>query len=226
MAPTPDRTELRAQLGNGLHQLSVTINEQATEQLVDYVLLLEKWNRVYNLTAVRDTSQMIGRHLLDSLSILPWVTVSDASNETTVSNPATDSTVLDVGSGAGLPVLPLAIVRPDVPFLSVESNGKKTRFQQQALQELGIGNVQVKQSRIEAVQTKASVIVSRAFTAPEQFLTAVEKNCVSGSIVIVMLGQKERMPSKLPVGFNLNELCELNVPYCEFPRHVAIVEKV
>jgi len=111
----------------------IRIEDDLSKPLLDYVHLLHKWNRVYNLTAVRDLNAMVQRHLLDSLVLCRWL-----PEQTNASDRAADAQVdvIDVGSGAGLPVLPLAIVRPDLQFASIESNGKKTRFQQQALVEL------------------------------------------------------------------------------------------
>ena len=134
---------LKDLLDQGLESITADdlsdVDQSAREQLLRLVGLLNKWNRVYNLTAVRDPAQMLTRHLLDSLVLRPWLPApmiepghdsADAMVGVTVDITAD---VLDIGSGAGLPVLPLAIVHPELSFVSVESNGKKTRFQQQVL---------------------------------------------------------------------------------------------
>lgn len=212
--------QLHTKLEAGANQLALELSQQQSTALIHFLGLLRKWNRVYNLTAVRSVDDMVGRHILDSLSVLSWL--PPAKQHTHVSGLAD---VLDVGTGAGLPVIPLAIVRPDLHFVSVESNGKKTRFQQQAIVELALSNVSVEQARIEDVQTKASTIVSRAFSAPENFLKAVDKNCVNKSRVIIMLGLKEKMPANLPEGFSLVEMKQLDVPQCESVRHIAVCDK-
>jgi len=209
---------LHSLLGEGLSALSINVDSAKQEQLINFVHLLNKWNRVYNLTAVRDPNEMVAKHLLDSLSLLPRL--PDVPNK---KDGVYD--LLDVGSGAGLPVLPLAIARPDLNFASVESNGKKTRFQQQACVELKLSNVQVINERIEDASAQATTIVSRAFTAPDNFLRSIEPHCVVGSRVIIMLGLKERMPQTLPDGFLLQGLYEIAVPFVDSSRHIAICVK-
>lgn len=212
---------LFSKLEKGAQQLDLQLQGHQVESLVSLLTLISKWNRVYNLTAVRDVDDMIGRHLLDSLSVLRWLPeINNLAKESEKIKKVAD--VLDVGSGAGLPVLPLAIVRPDLDFLSVESSGKKTRFQHQAVLELKLNNVRVKQERIENTNEAAFTIISRAFTAPTQFIQAVESNCLPESQVIIMLGQKDRMPDELPLNFKVLELVEVDVPYCDAPRHIAV----
>lgn len=218
---TTDR--LFSKLDHGARQLDLPLQESQIELLVDFIRLVSKWNRVYNLTAIRDMDDMVGRHILDSLSVLRWLPKAVDGSK---SNATSLSDVLDVGSGAGLPVIPLAIVRPDLTFLSVESNGKKTRFQHQAVLELGLDNVRIKQERIEDTKDLASIVISRAFSAPEKFIHAVEKNCVPESRVFIMLGQKDRMPESLPYNFKLSELVEIDVPQCDAVRHVAVCSRV
>lgn len=209
---------LRDRLQNGAAQLDVALNEQQLDVLMKFVHLLNKWNKVYNLTAVRTLDGMVDRHILDSMSVLkciPSIEQASADQKELVD-------VLDVGSGGGLPVFPLAILRPDLSFLSVETAGKKTRFQQQALVELGLNNVRVHNARIENTFDKATTVISRAFTAPDKFLTAVMHNCVVGTEIIIMLGQKELLPVTLPDGFKLLEVNEVVVPNVESVRHIAI----
>lgn len=153
MPPGADTPTLRARLDAGLaamdDRIGTRLDEASRAALIAYLGLLERWNRAYNLTAVRDPEQMVPRHLLDSLAVLPWVTRGP---------------VLDLGTGAGLPGIPLAIARPKLGFTLIDSNGKKTRFVRQAVLELGLENVEVIQARLEAYQPehKFATIVARA----------------------------------------------------------------
>jgi len=180
-------------------------------RLVAFVQLLAKWNRVWNLTAVRDPDQMLERHVLDSLGLLPFVDEA----------PRLDGVpdLLDIGSGAGLPVLPLAIARPGLACVSVERTGKKARFQRQAVLELGLDRVRVRADRIEDVGQRASIVTSRAFTAPEAFLQLAAAHVAPGGRALVMLGRAERLPERLPAPFELDRLHRLEARH---ERHVAV----
>jgi len=218
--------QLNSLLSEGLRMLKVNMDSTQQEQLLSFVHLLDKWSRVYNLTAVRNPNDMVAKHLLDSLSLLSWLPQLAIDNASKLENQLSKVyDLLDVGSGAGLPVLPLAIARPDLNFVSVESNGKKTRFQQQACVELKLNNVDVVHSRIEDANIKAATIVSRAFTAPDNFLRSIEPHCAANAQIIIMLGLKERMPRTLPDGFQLQGVYEIDVPYVDSSRHVAICVK-
>ena len=217
-----DATALRARLDDGLARLggpAAALDELARERLVRFVRLLEKWNRVHNLTAVRTAHEMIGRHVLDSLALLPWMPAATAA-------PGADRTVvdlLDIGSGGGLPVLPLAVARPALACLSVDSVGKKIGFQRQAVLELGLDGVEARHARIEAVDATARVVVSRAFAAPEDFLRVAARHLgPGGGTALVMLGQRERLPGALPAPFALDAVHPLDVPFASGARHVAV----
>lgn len=151
-----DPTELRARLDAGLAEMPSAIaellDEAARDLLIRYLLLLARWNQAYNLTAIRDPREQVARHLLDSLAVLSWVTRGP---------------VLDLGTGAGLPGIPLAIARPDLDFTLLDSNGKKTRFVRQAVLDLGLKNVEVIQIRLEAYrpERKFATIVARALAS-------------------------------------------------------------
>ncbi len=217
-------SHLRDALDRGLLELAAAgtpvqdIGEPEREGLIHLVALLAKWNKVYNLTAVRDSRQMVDRHLLDSLVMSRWLPAKPADDQSVFD-------VMDVGTGAGLPVLPLALIRPDLRFLSVESNGKKTRFQQQAVLELGLGNVTVLQDRIEHVDAQAQLVLSRAFTAPVDFLRIAQTLCVPDGAVAVMLGRAERLPETLLPHYELQELVEVEVPGTDSARHVALCRR-
>ncbi len=195
---------------------NVCVPEEACERLLRYVELLAKWNRVYNLTAVRDQYAMVNRHLLDSLVLLRWMPerVAQSYGQT--------ESIVDIGSGAGLPVLPLAIVRPDLHFVSIESNGKKTRFQQHVMMDLRLENVQLLNKRVEDVSIKASFLTSRAFTAPEDFLRICRPLCAEQAKVAVMLAHTDTLPEPMPSTFRLEELVPVDIPGSSGPRHVAL----
>ena len=200
-----------------LVEAAIKLPAEQIQKLEAYLLLISKWNRAYNLTAVREIDQMIPRHIIDSLSLLPHLRTGEAGT--------TDEhvDVIDIGSGAGLPVIPLAIVHPQLKFLSIESNGKKTRFQQQAKVELALQNITVLQERVENVQAQASCVVSRAFTAPEQFLQIASGLCKPGGQVLIMLGKADKLPEKLPEPFQLEAVEKVNIAGVESERHIAVV---
>jgi len=211
-------------LDEGLARLggpAAALDDGTRERLVRFVRLLEKWNRVHNLTAVREAHEMIGRHLLDSLALLPWLPAPEGEA------PGTDDAVdlLDIGSGGGLPVIPLAIARPALACLSVEAAGKKVRFQRQAVLELGLPGVEARHARIEDVRTRALVVVSRAFAAPADFLERAAPRCATGGVVLVMLGRRERLPEPLPAPFALEAIEALDIPFDSGVRHVAVCRK-
>ena len=200
-APGAKTAELADILGEGLslmqHAIAAAVDADARARLIELVLLLERWGRIYNLTAVRDPREMVPRHLLDSLVVLPYV----------VHGP-----VLDVGTGAGLPGLPLAIARPELDFTLLDSNGKKIRFVRQAVLTLGLHNVDVVQCRVETYRPaqKFATIVSRALAslsalrdgcahlaAPEGRLLALKGRLSEQEIAPLM--RPERRPESPPV---------------------------
>ncbi len=143
-------------LAQGLREMGLNLAPDVQQKLMDYLHLLVKWNKVHNLTAVRDIDEMVMLHLLDSLVVMPHIQ---------------EGNLLDVGSGAGLPGIPLALARPDLKITLLDSNHKKSTFQRQAKAELGLGNLQVVCSRVEAFQPeqKFGQIVSRAFSDLAEF---------------------------------------------------------
>lgn len=205
-------TALHARLASGTAQLGLSLTDTQSSQLLQYLALLQKWNRVYNLTAVRDPMVMVGRHLLDSLSVLPWLESLHS--------------LTDVGSGAGLPGIPLAIMRPDLHCTTLDSNGKKTRFQQQVKAELGLGNLDVVQGRVEDVRlTPAECVTARAFAAPDQVLEMASHLCRDDGRILLMLGQDKHDFSQLSPPFCLETYVDVQVPYETGERHIAICRR-
>lgn len=200
-------------LAPGLKTLGVTLPARAEAALLAYVELLVRWNQAYNLTAVRDPAEMVGKHLLDSLAILPFVTGPDLA---------------DVGTGAGLPGIPLAVARPDLKFTLVDSNGKKTRFVTQAMAELKLTNVTVVQARTEAWQPAApfAQVVSRAFASLGDFARLAGDLLVPGGTLLAMKGAdpKDEMGA-LPAGFRVVKVHPLKVPGLDAERCLVEIGK-
>lgn len=192
-------------------QLSLTDGQQ--QQLLAFLALLNKWNKAYNLTAVRDERQMVSRQLLDSLSILPWVT-SDH--------------LLDVGAGGGLPGIPLAIALPETNFTLLDSNGKKTRFLNQCVLELGLDNVDVIHGRAEDCQPSEpfAQISSRAFTALENLVTWCGPLLATEGEFLAMKGQfPDDEVAALPAGWQVKSSHSLEVPGADGERHLLLVAR-
>src|SRR5690554_1047925 len=184
--------QYRHTLEQALKQLKLDLNETQVERLLAYHQLLVKWNRAYNLTAVRDPQEMISRHLVDSLSILPWIG---------------SGRLLDVGSGPGLPGIPLAICRPDIDVTTLDSNGKKTRFQVQVKAELGLDNLTVINGRVEAVKAEPfDMVISRAFASIADMLQLSGHLAAEQGVFLAMKGlYPEDEIEQMPAGFVLRE---------------------
>lgn len=195
-------------LDEGIESLGTVLSSAARERLLAFVALLQKWNRAYNLTAVRDPEAMVTRHLLDALSILPWIEGPD---------------VLDVGSGGGIPGLVVAIARPEVNITSIDSNGKKIRFQRQAIFELGIDNAEAVHSRIEQFEGRDfHQIISRAFAAPGDFVALTRHLLAPGGHWLAMIGRMEE--ASVPETVRLVETRALRVPGEQGQRHLMKLE--
>ena len=182
--------------------------------LLNYVALLQRWNRTYNLTAVRDPKEMVTRHLLDSLSVLPWME----------SGP-----LLDAGTGAGLPGIPLAIVRPDLAVTLLDGNGKKIRFLNHVQRSLGLDNVSTAQARLESFQTEIAYrgIISRAFADLHTFGRAA-RHLAGGQLRL--LAMKGKYPEKelgaLPNWLRIDSVEKLSVPGLQEDRHLVIMSVI
>lgn len=201
------------QLRKGLAAMDLAVSEGQQQQLLAFLSLLNKWNRAYNLTAVRDERVMVSRQLLDSLSLLPWVTTDH---------------LLDVGAGGGLPGIPLAIVLPGTRFTLLDSNGKKTRFLNQCVLELGLDNVAVIHGRAEDCQPEQpfSQISSRAFTALDNLVGWCGQLLATDGQFLAMKGQyPDDEISALPAGWQVESSHSLKVPGADGERHLLIVTR-
>lgn len=208
------QTSLAAELLAGLDALNLHLDQTQQAGLLEYLELLQKWNRTYNLTAIRDPARMVSHHLLDSLSIVPHVK---------------PGSILDVGTGAGLPGIPLAIACPELEITMLDSNRKKTAFVQQALTELGLGNARVVCERVESwdPEEKFDVIVSRAFSDMLDFVAKAGHLMREGGELLAMKGQQpDAEIAGLPRGYQLDRLIKLVVPGLDGQRHLAVVRRV
>lgn len=182
------------------------------DALVDYLALLHRWNRAYNLSAVRDPEAMVEVHVLDSLSLLPYLE---------------SPSLLDVGSGAGLPGIPLALSRPDLRVTLLDSNGKKTRFLNQARLELGIGNLDVVHARVQDYSPAqgVSTVVSRAYARLDTFAGQVAPLLAPGGVILAMKARFDESAetAELPDGYD-PEVLPLTVPGLDARRTLVRVK--
>jgi len=213
-----DREALYQLLTDGVGDLGLQLSDVQLGKLLDYVALLAKWNAVYNLTAIRDPRQMLIQHILDSLSIVPHLVQR---------NPGT---VLDVGSGGGLPGIVLAIVRPDWGVTVNDIVHKKTAFQAQAKAELGLTNLSVVTGRVETlrpgaeVSAKFDVIVSRAFAELADFVTLARHLVAEQGAILAMKGVRpDDEIERLPAGAHVEQIIRLDVPFLDAERHLVTV---
>jgi 16S rRNA (guanine527-N7)-methyltransferase len=200
---------LGQELALGIAELGLNVSAEQQQKLLDYVALLHKWNKTYNLTAIRDPQQMVSNHLLDSLSIMPFLM---------------PGRWLDVGCGAGLPGMVMAIIHPDWHLTLLDSNSKKTGFVQQAVIELGLKNVIVKCARIEDFQSaeKFDGIVSRAFTELGDFLRVTHRLLSPTGRWAAMKGWAEKELASMPKDCVVERVITLNVPGLEAARSLVI----
>lgn len=205
-----------ADLKSAAGKLNVELSEPQIEQLLKYLQLLSKWNRTYNLTAVRDPEEMLWRHLVDALSVVPFIK---------------GPKVLDVGTGPGLPGIPLAIVYSGISFSLLDSNIKKTRFLTQSAIELGLKNVEVLHTRVE-LQPSDKVydqILSRAFASLDKMVDLCHPLLSPTGQFLAMKGQQpideqEDLARRFQDRFRISEDLNLDVPGCEGQRHLIIIE--
>ena len=197
-------------LAQGLAELGLALPESAQQQLLAFRDLLLKWNKTYNLTALRDPEQAISHHLLDSLAILPHVGPEP---------------LLDVGSGGGLPGIPLAIARPELSVRMVDTVQKKTTFLQQAAIQLGLKNVAVDHARVEQLSGQYAQISSRAFAELKLFVTLTRHLLAPGGRWLAMKGVRpDDEIAALPAGIIVEQIVPLHVPGLDAERHLIILK--
>ena len=198
-------------LAQGLAELGLRVPAAIQRKLLDYLALLAKWNRVHNLTAVRESSKMVSNHLLDCLAVLPHLEAH---------------TVLDVGSGAGLPGIPLALVWPQTNVTLLDSNHKKSTFLRQAAIELGLNNAEVVCERVEAWRSprKFDLVIARAFSDLPEFLQLAGRLCAANGILAAMKGvYPHEELAQLPRDFKLRCVVPLKVPGMRAARHLVLL---
>lgn len=204
--------DILAALTAGMGEMGVRAPPSAPAVLARYIDLLVRWNRAYNLTAVRDPADMVTRHVLDSLGVLPWVA---------------GARVVDVGSGAGLPGIPLAVVRPELEVTLLDSNGKKTRFMQHAVSTLGLARVQVVQARVErwTPPQPFDTVVCRAFAELGEIWRRVAHLCAPGARLLALKGAVDRREiAALPDTARVVAVHPVRIPGLDAERHVVHVE--
>jgi 16S rRNA (guanine527-N7)-methyltransferase len=192
-------------LDRGLGELALDLPAGGSAQLMRYIALLEKWNRTYNLTAIRDPLEMVSLHLLDSLAVVAHLP-----------GPVDDAALADVGSGAGLPGIPIAIARPEWRVTLNDANQKKSAFLRQAAIELGLPNVQVHEGRAETWQPAArfAVVISRAFAELAQFIAACAHLVAPGGVLAAMTGAAPDAAACRVIA--------LKVPLLDAQRHLVL----
>ena len=195
----------------GLTSLKIEADPDCVDKLVRYLDLLLKWNKVYNLTAIRDPQRMVSHHLLDSAAVLPYLPEGD---------------MLDVGTGPGLPGIPLAILRPTSKVTLLDVIQKKTAFLRQAVGDLNLSNVDVICERVEAwaPARQFPLIMSRAFSELADFVRSAEHLLADGGRFAAMKGIYPRDEiERLPPQFHVERVVELNVPGIDAQRHLVMI---
>ena len=204
---------LSDQLKTYLAEMKMSATELQQKQLVGFVEMLDKWNKAYNLTSIRDPEQMLIRHVMDSLTVSPYLE---------------GQRFIDVGTGPGLPWIPLAIMNPDKEFVLLDSLGKRIRFQKQVQFELKINNITSVESRVEAHQPeiKFDGVLSRAFASIQDMLSWCQHLPTEKGTFYALKGQLNQQELQdIPTGFALVETIVLHVPRLDEQRHLLKITK-
>ena len=208
-----DFHDLMRPLATGAEALDLDLDTATLRVLLDYLALLDKWNKVFNLTAVRSPREMLSHHLLDSLAVGAHLH---------------GVRVIDVGSGPGLPGIPLAVIYPERRFTLLDSNGKKARFMRQAVIDLGLSNVEVVHERVENYHPPEGfdTVISRAFASIADFVTLAGPLCRPGGRLLAMKGRyPEDELASLPPGFRVAATHRLVVPDLDAERHLVEITR-
>jgi 16S rRNA (guanine527-N7)-methyltransferase len=211
--PAVTAPELAAALDAGLAGLGLDLSPAQREALLALLSELAEWNGRFNLTAIRDPREMVPKHLLDSLSVQPWLH---------------GTRVADVGTGAGFPGLPLAIANPAMRFTLIESVGKKARFVEHVVDTLALGNVEVVNARAEALkpERRFDTVACRAVGKLGEFVRVAGHLCARGGRMLAMKGQyPEAELGPLPRGWRLAGVHPVQVPGLDAQRHVVVLER-
>jgi len=204
-------SEAAVLLRQGIADLGLTLPQSTTERLLDYLALLAKWNRVYNLTAIREERKWISHHLLDSLAVVPHLPAGE---------------LVDVGSGAGLPGIPIAFACPDRQVTLLDSNRKKGAFLTQSSTELALANVKVVIERAESYRpaTTFDVVISRAFSSIAEFIRLAGHLCKPGGVLAAMKGARpDAEIAQLPEAWKAETIIPLHVPQLDAERHLVML---
>ena len=203
------------QLERGLDKLGVPWNSEQIEKLLNFLSMLERWNKAFNLTAIRDPFDMLKLHLLDSATMHQPIQLANR--------------IIDVGSGAGLPGIPLAILNPEKQFTLLDSNGKKTRFIFQARSELALTNVKEVNCRVEAYQPEVpfDMVITRAFSSLPKMLQQCDHLVSSEGVFLAMKGKKPDLElSQIQKEYKVSDLSKVMVPETEGERHLIEIKKI
>ncbi len=195
-----------------LDEAGISLTDHQKNQLVAYVGLLDKWNKAYNLTSVRDPNEMLVRHILDSIIVAPYLQ---------------GSRFIDVGTGPGLPGIPLAIVRPESHFTLLDSLGKRVRFLRQVQHELKLDNITPVQSRVEAFPAEPPFdgVISRAFASLNDMVSWCQHLPAADGHFYALKGQaQESEMADLPEGYQVCDVIKLHVPQLEGERHLVVIK--
>ena len=198
----------------GIKTLGLSCTSQQVEQLLAYLEMLQRWNKAYNLTAIREPIQMVRLHLLDSLAINPYVQGVKH--------------IIDVGTGPGLPGIPLAILNPDINFTLLDSNGKKTRFLFQAINDLSLANAKEINHRVEKYEPEQlfEIVLSRAFSSISDMLTQCDHLVSDSGYFLAMKGKKPNSElSQITKDYKVVNLSQINVPQVDSERHLIKITK-
>ncbi|MCR2747376.1 16S rRNA (guanine(527)-N(7))-methyltransferase RsmG [Limnobacter parvus] len=205
-------------LEEGIAKLRLGLNAEQHEQLFKYGQLIQKWNRVYNLTAIRNNRELITHHLLDSLAVLPEISFAlQAENK---------PEILDVGAGAGLPGLVLAIAQPAWQITLIDTVQKKAAFMQQAIASLGLRNAQAVHGRVEEyqVQKPFNLICSRAFSSIDNFI-ALSQHLLAENGQFAALKGRVEVDGDVPAGWRIDALHPIEVPFLGEARHLFMIKR-